>query len=105
MKKTIITIIYSVGALTVFALVCVFLSHSHYIPFPDAMLPTQLWELATDYLALGTLPMAAACALMRGAYDTRGGKTALVFLPAMICAAALLFWVGVWVVGIFLNGI
>lgn len=99
MKKTIVTAVYTLGALIVFALVCLFLSHSRYVPSPDAMLPMQLWELAVDWLALGTLPMTAACILMCSAYGTRGRKTALLFLPAIPCMAALLFWIGVWVVG------
>ena len=101
MKKAIVTIIYALGALIVFTLVCTFLSRSHYVPFPDAMLPSQLWELAVDWLALGTLPMTAASVLMRKTYETRGAKTALVFLPAAVCAAALLLWIGVWTIGLW----
>ena len=101
MKKTLVTIIYALGVLIVFALVCIFLSRSRYVPFPDAMLPKQLWELAVDWLALGTLPMAVASVLMRKAYETRGAKTSLVFLPAAICAAALLLWIGVWTAGLW----
>ena len=101
MKKPLVTIMYALGALMVFTLACTFLSHSHYVPFPDAMLPKQLWELAVDWLALGALPMAAASVLMRKTYETRGAKTALVYLPAAICAAALLLQIGVWTAGLW----
>lgn len=99
MKKLLVTIIYGCGAAMVAVLVCIFLSHSHYVPFPDSMLPTALYELALDWLALGTLPMLIASVLMRKVYGTHGAKTALVFLPSAVCAAALLFWLAVWVIG------
>ena len=95
MKKTAVTTLYIFGAAIVVLLAGVFLSHSGYVPFPDAMLQFTLYELAAIWLAIGALPMLAACFLMRRVYGTRGGKTALLFLPGALCAAALLFWLGV----------
>ena len=101
MKKALVTAVYVLSSLITLALSGLFLSHSRYIPNPDAMLPMQLWELATVWLAFGAMPMAAACALMCSVRRTHGQKTLLVFLPALPCAAAALFWLCVWLVGLF----
>ena len=62
--------------------------------FPEAMLPMEPRELASAWLAIGFLPMA----LVSGRFYKSVRRRA-VFLPAGVCLLALLFWVGVWTVG------
>ena len=63
--------------------------------FPDAMLPMELRELASAGLGVGFLPMA----LVSGQFY-RLVRRKIVFFPAGICLLAVLFWVGVWTVGL-----
>ena len=62
--------------------------------FPEAMLPMELRELASAWLAIGFLPM-----LLSSMQFYKTVRRRAVFLPAGICLIALLFWVGVWTVG------
>lgn len=95
-KETAFTTLYIVGVLIVAVLLLLAIAGPRYVPFPDAMLPADLRELAFAWLAIGFLPMLLAS--MRFHKMTR---RKLVFFPAAICLLALLVWIGAWTVGMF----
>lgn len=74
--------IYFLGAAFVAVLTPLYFAQVSIIPFPDAMLPLELWELAQLWLALGFLPMSIATILFRRKSSRRGK---LFFVPAIIC--------------------
>ena len=102
--KIIITINYCIGMVFVTALsVLVFIGQGK-VPAPDAMIPYTVYEAASVILAVGSFPMTVVSILMLKTHEIK--KTAhkvrnslLIFIPDMICGAAMLFWVGVWIVG------
>lgn len=55
--------IYAIGAVITVVLLGIFFFRVPIVPFPDAMLPMPLWELAGNWLAMGTIPMGAATVL------------------------------------------
>ena len=83
-------LIYSLGAAVTAILTLIFLSRAEFVPFPDAMLPMQIWELASIWLALGFLPMTAAAILFY-----RLKRRRIIFVPAAVCAGFLIFWLNV----------
>ena len=87
--------LYAAGTLVVLVLAVVAALRVPAVPFPAAMLPMTLGELATVWLALGTLPMAAAAWLLRRYGEVRGRYACLVWLPAVTCAACLAYWAAV----------
>lgn len=120
--KFFIALLYGIGTMAVAALLVVFLSHSSATPFPDAMLPSALWELASMWLAEGFIPMLLAATCFYRVFHIAGSmkeaeaklqekaeknkrrrNTILVFLPAAICFCFFAFWVCVWVIGIVMT--
>ena len=121
MQKTLklfIALLYGIGTVTVAVLLIVFLSHSGTIPFPDAMLPSRLWELSSMWLADGFIPMLLASIGFYRVFHISGSSkeaesniqegteknkrrrsTVLVFLPAAVCFCFLAFWILVWGTG------
>ena len=102
--KIIITAHYCLGVLCVLALAVLFIVGQDKVPAPDAMIPYTISEGATVILAFGAFPMTVVSILMLKTYEIK--KTAhrirnslLIFIPDAFCAAALLFWFGVWLVG------
>lgn len=99
-KQTVIAVLYGAGGTAVIILLVLAAIGSPCVPFPDAMLPMNLRELALAWLAIGFLPMLAVsiqfCKLMKtaGRWERR-----LVFLPTAVCLAALVFWLAVWTLG------
>lgn len=98
--------LYSIGVLITLVLFCLFLSRSNHVLFPNAMLPAQLWEQATEWLALGAVPMAVASLIFYKTIFTEKPvhhkrKMLLIYTPAIICACFLMFWVCVWAIGFF----
>lgn len=94
--KLLVNILYTMGTLIVLVLSIIFLMRIAFVPFPEAMLPMQLWELAVSWLAMGCIPMLIACAGMCAVNEVRKGahakrNTILIFLPGVICLCALLF--------------
>lgn len=86
--------LYLLGACIVLALLGIWLLRVGYVPFPDAMLPMALYELAIQWLAAGAVPMAAAawavycvCGFSKHAHPRR--DTLLLMLPAAICGLCL----------------
>ncbi len=63
--------------------------------FPDAMLPMELRELASAWLAIGFLPMVLVTVQFYKAVQRK-----IVFFPAAVCLLALVCWVGVWTAGL-----
>lgn len=96
-KRTALAALYTGGTATVAVLVLLTAAGAGQVLFPEAMLPMELRELASAWLAIGFLPMALVSAQL---YKTVHQK--IIFLPAVICLLAMLFWVGVWTVGLLL---
>lgn len=93
---------YVLGTAIVAVLSAILLARVDYVPFPDAMLPEQLWELAIDWLAVGTLPMALAAWGMTLTTGAKEKKTRfLLFLPVLPCFGCLLLLVGVFLIAMF----
>lgn len=94
-KRTALAALYTAGTAAVALLLLLTAIGSGRVLFPDAMLPMELRELASAWLAIGFLPMVLVSVQF---YEIVRRKA--VFLPAGVCLLALLFWVGVWTVGI-----
>ena len=94
-KQTTIAALYAGGTTTVMALVLLTAVGGGRVLFPEAMLPMELRELASAWLAIGFLPMVL---VSRQIYLSVRRK--IVFLPSAVCLLALLCWVGVWTMGL-----
>ena len=92
--------VYALGALTVLVLAALALLRVPFVPFPEAMLPATLGELAVQWLALGTLPMAAAAWLLRRYGAPRLHHPALVWLPVLPCALCALYGAAVFLIAL-----
>lgn len=103
-EKFFANMIWGIGAAITAVLSILILLRVDIVLNPDAMLPTRLWEQATQWLAMGFLPMLIACI---GAYEVNEIKSRkhakrnffLVFLPGLICFLGFAFWAGVWLTG------
>ena len=93
-KRTVLAALYAGGCAAVALLVLLVVIGAGRVLFPEAMLPMELRELASAWLAIGFLPMVLVSEQL---YQTVRRK--IVFLPAAVCLLALLFWVGVWTAG------
>lgn len=103
-RKIFAAVFYSAGAAIVCLLAAAAILRPHAVLFPDAMLPAQLYELVSVWLACGFLPMLIASALFYRVYGiSQGGhrirSAVLLWLPAGLCLLCLLFWAGVWGLG------
>lgn len=110
MKKAGVIILYSIGVLITLILLCLFLSRSDYVPYPDSMLPAPLEDLASEWLALGALPMSIASLLFdktifrqKSAQHKR--NYLLLYLPAIICTCFFLYWTVVLAMGILITSL
>lgn len=91
MQKIFLIVTYTFGTLLVILLTAIFLSGSNHIPFPDAMLPMRLDELAQIWLAIGALPLwLVSLVLQRTAFDGKR-RMVLLYIPAVVCTIFLLF--------------
>ena len=93
-KKSALTGLYAGGSAVVVVLLLLAAVGPKCILFPEAMLPMELRELASAWLAIGFLPMV----LVSGRFYQRVRRK-IAFLPSAVCLLALLSWVGVWTVG------
>ena len=96
MRKAIVTGLYALGALAVLVLCVLLFSHCDFVPWPEAMLPLALWELALNWLALGALPLWPLCVCTARLWGWRGFRRFLAYLPAWICTLFLAFWAAAW---------
>lgn len=98
--KTLSRALYALGTLAVLALTAAALLRVPWVPFPNAMLPATLGELAVQWLALGTLPVALAAWLLRryGRADLR--RPACLWLPVLPCALCALYQAAVFVIAL-----
>lgn len=85
--KKLIAAIYFIGVFVVIILLACVLSQSDYVPFPEAMLPTTLHELAEFWLAIGFLPMTLATILFRRSHKN---FSRIIYLPSLICAGTII---------------
>lgn len=109
--KIAVGLIYGVGVIIVFILVLLILFQVRTVLNPDAMLPTELRELASIWLAMGCGPMLIASILFSNAYRIsestyKKRNTILIYIPGIICSINLVLWVGVLAIGMinmFIN--
>lgn len=94
MNKIALTALYAGGCTVVAVLALLAAAGAGQVLFPNAMLPMELRELASAWLAIGFLPMASVSVRF---YKVVRRK--IVFFPAGVCLAALVLWVGVWTIG------
>jgi hypothetical protein len=102
--KMISNTIYGVGVAIVAACIGCLLFGRNITPFPEAMLAFTLSEIASFWLAIGSIPMVLACMAV---YKFNGIKSSshkkrnfvLVFLPGFVCAASAVFWIVVLIIG------
>ena len=92
--------LYALGTLAVLVLSTAVLLQISWVPFPNAMLPATLGELAVGWLAAGTLAMAAAAWLLRRYGQVSIRRPALVWLPVLPCAACALYWAAVIIIAL-----
>lgn len=105
-KKVVITLLYGIGTAVVLLLLVPIVTQSRTVLFPDSMLPTELRELALEWLAMCFLPMSVITYLFRrihGILDKphRQRNMILIYIPALICALCALFWICVLTAGFF----
>ena len=98
--KTLSRALYALGTLAVLALTAAAVLRVDWVPFPDAMLPAALGELAVPWLALGTLPTALAAWLLRryGRVDPR--RQRFIWLPVLPCALCALYGAAVFAIAL-----
>ncbi len=92
--------LYALGTLAAAVLTVLALLRAPWVPFPDAMLPMTLGELAAAWLAAGTLPMALAVRLLRRHGGLRLRRPALLWLPVLPCALCALYISAVLVIAL-----
>ena len=103
--KTIVTTIYGLGVVIVLILLALIVSRSHVVLFPDAMLPMELPELSSTWLAFGFVPMLIFSILFSEVHeisesDHRIRNAVLLYLPMTVCLINVLFWACIWGIGI-----
>lgn len=101
--KAVIWTVYGLGCAALAVLLAAALFGGAYVPFPDAMLPMTLAELASGWMAAGFFPLLAVSFLAWRQIGGKGGRRSrlawALFLPAAVCLGFLLFRAGVWAAG------
>ena len=102
--KSIVAIIYGIGVAIVFVLLTTILFQSHIVLFPNAMLPMELRELASIWLAMGFIPMMIFSILFYKVFEIsksnyKKRNTILTYIPTVICLLCLVFWLCALVIG------
>lgn len=102
--KSIVTIIYGTGVAIVLVLLTAIALQSHIVLFPNAMLPMELYELASIWLAIGFVPMILFSFLFYKAFEIskshhKKRNTIFIYLPAVICLLFLVYWLCILVIG------
>ena len=103
-SRGVVGIIYGIGTLITFILLIIVLLKINIVPFPDAMLPMQLHELAFNWLAIGAIPMLIATILFYKYYKIskcphKKKKIVLVYTPTIICCVFLFYWIYILTIG------
>jgi len=94
-KQAAVTAAYGVGTLAVAVLLFLTAAGPRCVLYPEAMLPMDLRELASAWLAIGFLPV-----LMASAALYKRVRRKMVYLPTVVCLISLLYWFMVWTVGV-----
>lgn len=103
-KQAATALFYGFGSIIVIILLILTIIGPEFVLFPDAMLPMELRELSSAWLAIGFLPMMLASVRFVRLCSLRSrAKIILIYLPAVVCLGALLFWITVWTVGLLLG--
>lgn len=88
--------IYLLGACSVLVLAGIWMLRIEYVPFPEAMLPMKLHELAFSWLAVGAIPMWAATWGVHQFFGFARRRrplrdTLMLAVPAILCSVCLVF--------------
>ena len=102
--KVVVGVIYGIGTIITFILFMIVLLRINVILFPDAMLPMKLYELASNWLVIGTIPMFVASILFHNTYKIskdshKKRHIVFVYIPAIICCGFLFYWIYEWTIG------
>ena len=103
-SRGVVGLVYVIGTLITFILLIIVLLKINIVPFPDAMLPMELYELAFNWLAIGALPMLITtilfCKYYRGLNQThKKKKIILESIPAIICCVPFFYWIYALTIG------
>lgn len=102
--KLMVTIIYGIGVVIVLALLTAILFQSHIVIFPNTMLPMELYELASIWLAMGFIPMLIFSILFYKIFEIsksnhKKRNTILIYIPPVICLLCIVYWLCILVIG------
>ena len=102
--KLMVAIIYGIGVAIVLALLTAVLFQSHIVTFSNAMLPMELRELASIWLAMGFIPMMIFSILFHKVFEIsksnhKKRNTILTYIPTSICLLCTVFWLCIFVIG------
>ena len=105
-KEKAVAAVYVLGTVMTGILLLIYVMRCDVVLFPEAMLPMRLYEQASVWLAWGAVPMGIASALLyRQIPAAEGGrknwKALGVFIPAATCTCFFVYWIAVWVLGMF----
>lgn len=105
LQKTIITMIYGIGVIIVLILLGCMFSSPHIILNPDSMLPMELHELSSIWLALGFVPMIVITILFYKVHQISQNyhkiiNSIIVYIPSVICLLCFIYWICIWLIGI-----
>ena len=108
--KIMIAFIYGIGALITIVLLLIIVLKIDIVPFPDSMLPMQLYELASCWLAIGSIPMLIISICFSITYKDskksyKKSNVVLLYAPVVICFVSLVYWICAWTIGQFVYAI
>ena len=106
-KRWLIVAVYTLGSIITGVLALIYVARIDIVLFPDAMLPMQLYEQASGWLAWGAVPMGIASGLLyrnirTGEDGRKNWKALCAFIPALICVCFFAYWIVAWGTGILL---
>ena len=98
MWKITIASIYGIGTLSTLILLLIIVLKIDIVPFPDSMLPMRLYEVASIWLAIASIPMLMINILFYISYKNlktshKKRNTILIYTPTIICFVTLFYWI------------
>lgn len=110
MWKITIASIYGIGTLSTLILLLIIVLKIDIVPFPDSMLPMRLYEVASIWLAIASIPMLMINILFYISYKNlktshKKRNTILIYIPTIICFVTLFYWIGAWTIGALVYAI
>ena len=104
MKKAFSLILYSLGTLIMLGLTVLILLKVEGTPSETSMIPLETWEGAMILLGIGTVPIWVVTMFFLYAWELEYKALwirILVLIPAIVCSIFALYWIGVFLIGIF----